>query len=82
MLIIEGLGSGKTNPLFDLINHQPVIDKICLYAKDPYEAKYQFVITKCENVGTNHFTFIEYSNNIDYIIKTVKITTQIKNVNN
>ena len=26
-----------------------------LYAKDPYEAKYQYLIDKRENVGINHF---------------------------
>ena len=41
-LIIGGSGSGKTNSLFNLINQQPDIDKICLYAKHPYEAKHQF----------------------------------------
>ena len=30
------------NSLFNLINKEPDIDKIYLYAKDPYEAKYQF----------------------------------------
>ena len=30
----------KTNSLFHLINQQPYIDKIYLYAKDPFEAKY------------------------------------------
>ena len=39
MLIIGGSGSGKTNTL-NLINNQPDIDKIDLYAKDPYEVKY------------------------------------------
>ena len=39
-------GSGKTNVLLNLINKQPDIDKIYLYAKDPYEAKYQFLIKK------------------------------------
>ena len=29
-----------------LINNQPDIDKIYLYAKDPYEAKYQYLIKK------------------------------------
>ena len=33
--IIEGSGSGKTNILLNLINNQPDIDKIYLYAKDP-----------------------------------------------
>ena len=42
ILIIGGSGSGKTNALLNLINNQPDIDKIYLYAKDPYEAKYQF----------------------------------------
>ena len=39
ILIIGGSGSGK-------INNQPDIDKIYLYAKDPYEGKYQFLIKK------------------------------------
>ena len=38
ILIIEGCGSGKTNALLNLINKQPDIDKIHLYAKYPYEA--------------------------------------------
>ena len=37
ILIIGSSGSGKTNTLLNLINNQPVIDKIYLYAKDPYE---------------------------------------------
>ena len=39
ILITGGFGSGKTNALFNLINNQPDIDKIYLYAKDLYEAK-------------------------------------------
>ena len=39
-----GSGSGKANALLNLINNQPDIDKIYLYAKDPYEAKYQFYL--------------------------------------
>ena len=46
ILIIGGSGSGKTNALRNLISNQPDIDKIYLYAKDPYEDKYQFLITK------------------------------------
>ena len=46
-LIIGGSGSGKTNSLFNLINHQPDIDKIYSYAKDLNEAKYQFLIKRC-----------------------------------
>ena len=36
ILIIGGSGSGKTNFLLNLIENQPNIDKIYLYAKDPY----------------------------------------------
>ena len=36
ILIIIGSGSGKTKALINLINHQPDIDQIYLYAKDPY----------------------------------------------
>ena len=32
-------GSRKVNALLNLINNQPDIDKIYLYAKDPYEGK-------------------------------------------
>ena len=40
ILLIGGSGCGKTNALLNLINNQPDIDKIYLYARDPYEAKY------------------------------------------
>ena len=40
ILIIGGSGSGKINVLLNLIENQPDIDKIYLYAKDPYECKY------------------------------------------
>ena len=46
ILIIGGSGSGKKNALLNLINNQPNIDKIYLYAEDPYEAKHQFLINK------------------------------------
>ena len=55
ILIIGGSGSGKTNSLFNLTNEEPDIDKICLYAKDPYEAKYQSLINKRESTGFKHF---------------------------
>ena len=41
-------GSGKSNALLNLINNRPDIDKICIYAKDPYEVKYQYLINKRE----------------------------------
>ena len=44
ILIVGGSGSGKTNALPNLIYDQPDIDKIYLYGKDPYEAKYQYLV--------------------------------------
>ena len=41
ILIIGGSGSGKTNLLLNLTEKESDNDKIYLYAKDPYEAKYQ-----------------------------------------
>ena len=41
ILIVGGSGSGKTNPLLNLIKNQEDIDKIYLYAKHPYKAKHQ-----------------------------------------
>ena len=73
ILIIGGSGSGKTNLLLNLIENQPDIDKIYLYAKDPYEAKYQYLINKREGVGIDHFNdpkaFIECSNDMHYDYK-------------
>ena len=75
ILIIGGSGSGKTNALLNLINNQPAIDKIYLYAKDPYEAKNQFLINKTESTGLKDFNepkvFIEYSNNIQDVYKNI-----------
>ena len=66
ILIIGGSGTRKTNALLNLINNQPDIDKIYLYAKDPYGDKCQYLINKRECVGINHLNdlkaFIEYSN--------------------
>ena len=55
ILIIGGSGSGKTNALLNLMENQPDIDKIYLYAKDRYEAKYQYSINIRESVGLNRF---------------------------
>ena len=33
------------------MKNQPDADKIYLYVKDPYEAKYQYLINKREKVG-------------------------------
>ena len=40
------------------------------------EAKYRFVIKKCEDVGTKHFNdskaFIEYSDDVNHIYKNIE----------
>ena len=76
ILIVGGSGSGKTNALLNLINDEPYIDKIYLYAKDPYEAKYQYLINKREKVGLDHFddhkAFIEYSNDMQDVYKSIE----------
>ena len=75
ILTIGGSGSGKTNALLNLINNQPNIHKIYLYAKDPYEGKYQFLIKKRESIGLKHFNdskaFIEYSNGMHDIYNNI-----------
>ena len=55
ILIMRGSGSGKTNLLLNLIENQPDTDKIYLYAKDPYEAKYEYLLSKREGASINHF---------------------------
>ena len=71
-----GSGSGKTNALLNLINNQPDIDKIYLYAKDPFEAKYQYLISKREKVGLDHLkdpkAFMEYSNYMEDVYKNIE----------
>ena len=58
---------------YNLINNHPDTDRIYLYAKDPCEAKYQFLINKRERTGLKHFsdtkTFIEYSNDMQDVYK-------------
>ena len=76
ILIVGGSGSGKTNALLNLINNQPDIYKIYLYAKDPYKAKYQHLINKREKVGIDHFNdpkaFTEYSNDMQDVYKNIE----------
>ena len=75
ILIIRGSRSAKTNALLNLINHEPDIDKIYLYAKYSYEAKYQFLINQRESTGLEYFNdlkaFIEYSTTVDDIYKNI-----------
>ena len=83
ILIKGGSASGKTNALLDLINNQPDIDKIYLYAKDPYETKYQYLINKREKIGLDHLddlkAFMEYSNDIQDVYKNIEDYNPRKN---
>ena len=76
ILIIAGSGSRKTNSLFYLIHQQSNIDKIYLYTKHPYKAKYKFLINKRKSTDLKHFndseTCIEYSNDMDDIYKNIE----------
>ena len=58
-----------------MINNQPDIDKIYLYAKDPYEDKYQYLINKRESVGLKHFNdpkaVTKYSNDMHDVYKNI-----------
>ena len=72
----------KNKRIIKLINNQPDIGKIYLYAKDPYEAKYQYLINKREKVGLNHFNdpkaFMEYSNDMQDVYKNIEDYNPIK----
>ena len=74
-LIIGGSVSGKTNSLFNLLSQQANIDKTYLYAQDPYQAKYKFLINKWESTGSKHLNdskaFIKYPKNMDNICKNI-----------
>ena len=71
-----GSGSGKTNALLNLMNNQLDIDIIYLYAKDPYKAKYQYLIKKRESARLKHFddpkAFIEYSNDVIDVYRNIE----------
>ena len=75
ILVIGGSGSGKTNVLLNLIEKQPDIGKIYLYAKDLYEAKYQYLIKIHEKVGIDYHNdpraYTQYSNNMHHVYKNI-----------
>ena len=68
--------------LLNLKNHQPHIYKIYLYAEDPYQAKYQFLISKHEKVGlkhcNDHKAFTEYSNDVQDVNKNIEECNAVK----
>ena len=58
-----------------MINNQPDINKIYLYVKDPYQAKYQFLINKRGSTGSKYFNdpkaFIENLNDMKDVYQNI-----------
>ena len=76
-MIIGPSGSGKTSYLLNSIQKDNnIIDKIYLYAKDLEEPKYQHLIKKREQAGSENLkdnnAFIEYSSNMDDIYDEIE----------
>ena len=70
------------NSEWPYIPDQPDIDKIYLYAKDPYQKKYQYLINKHEKVGLSHFNeskaFMEFSKDMQDVYKNIEDYNPIK----
>ena len=47
-----------------------------VYAKDPYEAKYQYLINIRKRAGLNHYNdpnaFMEYSHDMQHVYKNIE----------
>ena len=75
MLIIGPSGSGKTNTLLHLINNLHPIDKICLYAKDLHESRYEYLINKREQAGIKNLNdphaFLGYSDDMNDVLNDI-----------
>ena len=54
------------------MSYQPDIDKIFLYAKDPYSHKYQLLINKREKVGLKSKGFFNYSSNMQDVHSSIE----------
>ena len=65
-----------------IINYEADIDKMFLYAKNPYESKYQLLFNKGESTGLKYLndskTFMEYSNDMNVFINVLKNTIEQK----
>ena len=62
------LTENSRSELFNLISHQPDIDKIYLYSENPYKAKHQFLVSKRKGASIKHLKYFD------------AFTVQIKNV--
>ena len=58
------------------MNYELDINKIYLYAKNPYEARHQLLINKEEITGIRYLNdykaFTEYANDMDYIYQYIE----------
>ena len=79
MLIVGDFVSGKINALLNLIKNQAELIKyIYLYAKDAYEAKYQYLINKREKVGLSNMMILKFLLHTQFICKMfIKILKNI-----
>ena len=84
ILITGGSGSGSGSGILNLIEKQAGIDKIYLYAKDPCEVKYQYLINIREKVDLKRFNdpkaFMSIRMTCVMFTKILMNTTQIKNI--
>ena len=86
ILITGGSGSEKTNVfVINLIKYQqPDIDKSCLYVKDSFESKYQFVINRRNKKRikklTNPKPFIDHSQTVDDVYEIWKPLIQQRKI--
>ena len=78
MLIIGPFGSGKANPLLNLIQKQDnnsLSDRMYLYVKDLSEPEYKFLIKQREDAGIKNlvdpYAFIEYSSIMDNVYNII-----------
>ena len=66
----------RKNALFNLIGRKSDVNKIYLYAKNLYEAKYQLLINKRKGLGLKEYNdfkgFIQYSNYMDGIYENIE----------
>ena len=64
------------NAVLNLIKNQSDIDKIYLYATDPYEANSQYLTNRRKKVGLDQFNdpkaFMEYSNDMLNAYKNIE----------
>ena len=72
------MAQDETNALLNLIKHQqPNVDKIYFTSKDPFESKYQLLVSRREKIEVkqkkNAKAFIDHSQVIDDVYEKTTI---------